>query len=194
MLVLLATALGARVIAGADDRIPMYAAAVALKPGDRLSADSVRRVEVQLDEAVARYLSASNVLPPQAYLLREVRAGELIPASAVGTQEQVSVQPVAVRVDAGSVSGLVVGSVVDVWVSPRDLTSQAERYTPATKMLTAVTVGALPTDQTRFGVGSASASVQLLVGLGDVPTVITAADAGSRFTLVAVPGSARSRP
>lgn len=59
LLVLLATTLGAKVIASADDRVPMYAAAQPLKPGDALSVDNLKRVDVQLGDGVEAYLPAA---------------------------------------------------------------------------------------------------------------------------------------
>ncbi len=192
LLVLLATAIGARVVAGADTRVPVYAAASALKAGDRLGADSVRRVDVQLSEAMSHYLSAQSPLPPEAFVLREIRAGELIPASAIGTAAELKVQPVTVRVDAGSAAALVDGSVVDVWVSRRDpAAQQADRYQPATLMLRSVTVAAVPRERDSFGVSASTSALQLLVPRDDVQQVITAIDEQARFTLVPVPGSAR---
>ena len=191
-LVLLATAAGAKAIASADDRVPRYAAATTLKPGDRIDATTVMRVEVLLDDAVAAYLSASDGgdTGPSA---REVRAGELVPVSAVGTSAQVGVQPVTVRVDRDSVAGLVAGSVMDVWVSPRDPASNQERYLPAALGLQAVTVAWIPTDQSAFGVSASSSAVALLVAAADVQKLIAAQDARSRLTLVPVPGSLHGR-
>lgn len=194
LLVLLATALGAKAVASADDRVPMYAATVALKPGDRLGVDNVKRVDVQLGDGVAAYLSAATPLPPEAFVLREVRAGELVPAAAVGTRADIVVQPVTVRVDSDSTAGLVAGSVVDVWVSTRDPAANQERYQPATLMLKGVTVAWLPGEQSSFGGGSGNSAVQVLVPTDEVPKVITAQDDKARFTLVPVPGSARSHP
>lgn len=194
LLVLLATALGAKAVASADDRVPVYAAAIALKPGDRLGPDNVKRADVQLGDGLAAYLSAATPLPPEAFVLREIRAGELVPAGAIGTRGDLTAAPVTIRVDADSAAGLVAGSVVDVWVSARDQSATQERYQPAALMLSAVTVAWLPPEQNSFAGGSANAAVQVLVPIGDVPKVITAQDDKSRFTLVPVPGSARSRP
>lgn len=79
VLVLLATALGAKAVASADDRVPRYAAATTLKPGDRLDAGTIVRVDVLLDDAVAAYLSAQTPPPADSFVLREVRAGEARP-------------------------------------------------------------------------------------------------------------------
>ncbi|MBK8469070.1 MAG: hypothetical protein WAR57_09090 [Candidatus Phosphoribacter sp.] len=193
LLVLLATVLGAKAVAGADDRVPRYAASVALKAGDRLSDANLQRVDVLLDDALATYLSAATPLPPDAFAVREVRAGELVPMSAVGTSGDIAVQPLTVRVDADSVAGLVPGSVVDLWVSKRDLNTPQERFLPAILALRAVTIAWIPTDAGSFGVSASSAAVTLLVPSAEVATVISASDAKARLALVPVPGSLYDR-
>ncbi len=193
VLVLLATALGAKAVASSDDRVPRYAAAVTLKPGDRLDASTLVRVDVLLDDMVAAYLSAQAPPPADAFALREVRAGELVPASAVGHGTDVTVQPVTVRVDADSVAGLVAGSIVDVWVSPRDPESAQERYLSAALALRSVTVAWIPADQGSFGVSASTSAVTVLVPTAEVQKLIAAQDARSRLTLVPVPGSLHGR-
>ena len=63
VLVLLGAAVGARIIASADDTVPMYAASTVIRPGDRLTSDNLRRVDVQLGDQASRYLSARAVVP-----------------------------------------------------------------------------------------------------------------------------------
>jgi len=192
LLVLAATALGAKAVASADDRVPVFAAATALKPGDRLTSDNLVRIDVQLGDGAAEYLPATGAVPAEHFVLREVRRGELVPVSAVGGRDQVSVQPVTIRVEANSVSSLIAGSVVDVWVSKRDATAGQERYQPAALALHAVSVAWIPSDQGAFGMSASTKAVQVLVGTTDVPVLITATDDQSRITLVPVPGSARA--
>lgn len=192
LLVLAATALGAKAVASADDRVPVFAAASALKPGDRLTSDNLVRIDVKLGDGAAEYLTATGAVPPEHFVLREIRRGELVPASAVGGRDRVTVQPVTIRVEATSVTSLVAGSVVDVWVSKRDPAATQERYQPATLALRAVSVAWIPTDQGSFGVSASTKAVQVLVGSADVPVLITAVDDQSRITLVPVPGSARA--
>jgi len=193
VLVLLATTLGAKVIAGADDRVPMYAAVQTLKPGDRLTTDNLKRVDVQLGDATTVYLSAAASLAPDRFVVRQVPGGELVPMDAIGSQDDVSVQPVTVLVDASSATSLRVGSVVDVWVSERDTSTTQERYFEAKLTLERVSVEAVPSDQGRFGGAASSAAVQILVPRAQVQTVIAASDKRSRFTLVPVPGSPGGR-
>jgi hypothetical protein len=191
LLVLLATTIGAKVVASADDRVPVYVAQVTLKPGDQLTADNLARVDVQLGAGIDRYLSAATGVPANRFALREVRPGELLPLSAVGDKTTVGVQPVTVQADSLSASALVVGSVVDVYVSARDQKTTQERYGEPALMLSAVSVSWLPAGTDRFGAGASTAAVQILVPSAKVAAVLAAIDSQSRVALVPVPGSAR---
>lgn len=191
LLILASTLLGARIVAAADDTVPTYAARTDLKPGDRLEASTLVRVDVQLGAGASAYLDGSAGPPTEGFALREVRAGELVPRSAVGGAGQVGVQPVTVQADALSASALVVGSVVDVYVSRRDVAATQDRYADPVLMLGRVSVSWLPSTPERFGgVGSTSA-VQVLVPTGSVAELLAAMDSESRVALVPVPGSAR---
>ncbi len=192
VLVLLGTVLGARLVAGADDTTPMYATATAVRPGDHLTADNLRRVDVRLGDESARYLTAVSAVPEDTYALRDIPEGELVPASAVGSRSAVSVQPVTVEVDASSARGLPANASVDVWVSPRDTQSTQERYLDATLALQRVSVSPVVQDSGRFGAASSTMAVQLRVPRDKVAEVIAAVDKQSRFTLVPVPGQGSS--
>lgn len=189
VLVLLATALGSKVVASADDTVPMYAASTAIRPGDKLSSDNLHRVDVQLGDQTGRYLSARSAVTDDAYALRDIPEGELVPTSAVGGHTEVSVQPVTVQVDANSARGLAANAVVDVWVSPRDPQSTQERYLDASLALERVSVSPVTADSGRFGAASSTMAVQLRVPRDKVAQVIGAVDKQSRFTLVPVLGA-----
>jgi hypothetical protein len=192
VLVLLGTVLGARLVAAADDTTPMYAASATLRPGDRLSSDNLRRVDVQLGDEARRYLAATTAVPEDSYALREIPEGELVPVAAVGSRSEVTVQPVTVEVDASSARLLPAGALVDVWISPRDRSSTQERYLDATLALSRVSVSPVSQDSGRFGAASATMAVQLRVPRDKVAEVIAAVDKQSRFTLVPVPGQGTS--
>lgn len=192
VLLLGAVVLGALVVAGFDERAPVYAATVAIKPGDKLSPDNLTRVQVELGDAAAAYLAAGEEIPAETYALREVRAQELVPVSAVGPLAEVAVQAVTVRVETTSAAALVPGSVVDVWVSDPDPTGAQQQYVDAKLVVPRASVAWIPTDQPRFGVSADTTAVQLLVGPDDVPTLIAAQDRQARITVVPVAGSARA--
>ena len=65
------------------------------------------------------------------------------------------------------------------------------KYADPQLMLPSVSVSWLPAAGDRFGAGSSTAPVQLLVPLDKVPAVIGALDNEARITLVPVPGSVR---
>ena len=202
LLVLASTAVGAWVMSRADDRVPMYAARSGLVPGQPLSADDVVRVDVLLGDAAADYVSAEQDVAPDLFVLREVRAGELIPRTALGTRERATHQPVALQVDATSASTLRAGSVVDVYVN-RPLepaagpTGAAGALGPVGSRplagpelaLEGVTVLGLSEDDTVMGGLGDTRAVQVMVPKDKVQGLVGDVDLGARITLVAVPGA-----
>lgn len=196
LLVLASTAIGAWVVSRADDRVPMYAAKSGLVAGQSLSADDVVRVDVQLGDSADDYVSARGDLPPEAFVLRDVRAGELVPRTAVGSREQASTQPVALQVDATAASTLRAGSVVDVYVN-RPEQSASGPVGPVGSgplagpelALEAVTVVGLSADDTVMGGASDTRAVQVMVPRDKVQELVGDVDLGARITLVAVPGA-----
>ena len=113
LLVLGSVLLGARVVSAADATVPVWAVAGDLAAGTELTADDLVAVDVRLDETADAYLSTS-VRPEGRTLARAVRAGELLPRSAL---EQVDeLVQVALPVQAGYVPpGLERGQLVDVY-------------------------------------------------------------------------------
>ena len=190
VLVLLSMAIGAKVIASADDTVPMYAAAAALVPGQPVTQKDVRRVDVQLDANEGRYVAADHDIAANTFALRDVRPGELLPRSALGTKADVNLKPVSVPVDGGAAAQLTVGSIVDVWVNAKDRSSGADKYGNPVKTLEGATVVRTP-DTSGGGLGAASGTtaVQVMVPDASVQALIAAIDQGARITLVPVPGS-----
>jgi len=190
VLVLLSMTVGAKAIAAADDTLPMYAAAVTLVPGQPVTQSDVRRVDVQLGVDRHRYVAADHDIAQDTFALRDVRAGELLPGSALGSRTAVDLKPVSVPVDGGGAARLAVGSVVDVWVNAKDPSSAAERYGKPVKSLEAATVARAP-EGSEAGPGAASGltAVQIMVPEARVQELIAAIDQGAKITLVPVPGS-----
>lgn len=191
LLVLLATILGARLVASMDDRVPVYVASRNLVVGDRLDQAALRSVKVRLDEGVAPYLSAATPLPTGQFVLRDLRAGELVPSAAVGLGTALQVQLVTVSVDAVSATGLQAGSFADVFLSAVPAGSEHGAKPVARRALEAVGVAAVLDTATGFG-SAAKTSVQLYVPRAEVQRLIEAIDGGAKVTLVPVPGRAEA--
>ncbi|NYG07720.1 hypothetical protein BJ986_002207 [Phycicoccus badiiscoriae] len=192
MLVVTSAGLGSFVVAHADDRTPVYAARGPLVPGQRLGDDNLVRVDVQLGSDLSRYLGAAAELGPDRYVLREVGAGELVPAAAVGGKDQVGVQPLTLSIGAGSAAALRVGSRVDVYVNPADRGAAAagKGFTGPELALAGVSVSSLP--RTSGGLGGGAAGdrpIQVMAPTHQIKEIIGMVDLGARVTVVPVAGT-----
>lgn len=193
LLVLLSTVLGAVVVSRFDSTVPRLVAARQLVAGDPLTEADVIRVDVRLGDVDTAYLTADSGVPADLWVLRDLRPGELIPASAVGSRSAIGVQPVALSVDPASAASLTTGSVVDVYVNrpakKQSTTIAGKEFEGPTLALPAVTVARVE-EQGRVGVGSSSPrAVQVLVETDRVSALVADVDAGAKITLVLVPGS-----
>lgn len=192
LLVLVSVAVGSAVVAAADDRSPVYAASRPLVPGQALEQDDLTRVDVQLGAQASGYLTAGQGLAPGRFVLREVAAGELVPAGAVGSKDQVSVQPLTLTIDAGAAAPLLIGSRVDVYVNPVDTGSSAvgKAFTGPELVLRGVSVSSLPRAANGLSGGtSGDRPVQVMAPTGAIKGLIAKVDLGARVTVVPVAGT-----
>lgn len=191
LLVVVAATLGAKAVASADDRVPVWVAASNLVAGDKVEEASFARADVRLADGMNGYLAADAPAPTGSFMIRDVRAGELVPASAVGGADGVDVQRVTVRADAMSTTGLARGSRVDVFVTPKTSTASetATTTTRTKKVLESAAVAAVLTSTGGFGSGSMT-SVQIYVPSDKVQPLVEAVDADAKLTLVPAVGAA----
>lgn len=187
LLVLASLAAGSRVVAAADDTVPVFASAGELVPGDRLDADRLAVVQVRLDAGLEEYLSATEPLPAGAVALRSVGAGELLPRAAVGAAEQLDRRPVGVPVTGPVPSALVKGALVDVWVSEPD-PERAGTYTEPVRLAVAAEVAEVTAGGGSLGAGG-STTVQVLLADDELRPALRALAADAEVALVLVPGT-----
>jgi len=126
------------VVSTADRRVAVYAAAETLAPGDRVDAADLRVRQVALDDAEGLYLPDGALPSAGLVATAVVRAGELVPVSALGTRDGGEATTIVLPL-AGRVSASVEpGALVDVWASTgsagRDAvdpaTGEAAAYAP----------------------------------------------------------------
>ena len=123
LLVLGSVLVGARVLTAADATVPVWAATADLAEGTVLAADDLVAVPVRLDDVAPAYL-ASSTRPEGRVLGRAVRAGELLPRSALAEPGD-GVQ-LALPVQAGFVPpSLTRGQLVDVYAVADPVTGSA---------------------------------------------------------------------
>ncbi|WP_162599854.1 flagellar biosynthesis protein FlgA [Nocardioides solisilvae] len=111
---------GARVVGGADETVPMWGVADDLAEGQEVGPSDLvaRRVRFADPSDARRYYATSEELPPARHLLRGVAAGELLPRAALGSPDE-GVPHVSVSVPSVQIPPAVgPGSVVDVWMMP----------------------------------------------------------------------------
>jgi hypothetical protein len=191
LIVLASVAVGARVVAAADDTVPIYAAGATLVTGRTLQIGDLTVVRVRLGDGVAAYLPARSPIPAGATLLHTLGPGELVPVSAVGTAASLQTRPVTVPLDGAPPAGLGAGSRVDVWSSARDPAAGATAYQPPVRLAEAAEVCAVSAADGGPALAQGG-SAQILLGRAELPEVLDALANGARIVLVPVPGSAGS--
>ncbi len=187
LLVLGSVLVGARVLTAADATVPVWAAAGDLAQGTVLSAEDLVADPVRLDDVSQAYLSTTT-RPAGRVLGRAVRAGELLPRSALA-EPTGSVQ-LALPVQAGFVPpSLTRGQLVDVYAVADPVTGA----TGATGGAVDLVVSAAPV-QAVSGRGegvlsSATTTVQVVVSVApdEAPGVLAAI--GGRALVVVVRNS-----
>jgi hypothetical protein len=190
LLVLGSVTAGSLVVAAADNTVPVYAATRPLVPGESLDPASLTVLHARLDTAQGRYLSARSGPPLGRVLVRPVPAGDLVPLSAVGAREDVTLRPVSVPLPEEGSEYVRAGTLVDVWVASRDPAKGVSAYAAPRRVAEAVPVVGRSTRQGALGSSTATAA-QVLLGPDLLPQVIEAVDNAARITLVPVPGSVR---
>jgi hypothetical protein len=191
LLVLASVVLGARVVAAADDTVPVYAAATTLVTGRTLSTGDLTVVRVRLGPGSAAYWGVQSPIPDGATLLRSLGPGELVPVSAVGAAGSLQLRPLTIPLDGSPPAGLRPGSRIDVWSSARDPAAGATAYQAPVRLAEAVEVSAVSITDGGLAL-TQGGSAQVLLGRSELPAVLDALANGARLVLVPVPGSMAS--
>lgn len=189
LLVLGSVLFGARVVSAADATVPVWSAASDLAAGTELTAEDLVVVDVRLDGAADQYLAGST-RPDGRALARGVRAGELLPRSAL--EEPADLVQLALPVQAGYVPpGLRRGQVVDVYA----VADPAAGATGPDIGNVTLVVGGAPVQALSGGgdgvLSTPSSTVQVVVGVAaDEAAGVLAAIAGRPLVVVAHPAGA----
>jgi hypothetical protein len=178
VLVAASVVLGARLLASADDSVPVWAVSRDLPAGAAVSAGDLERRLVRFPDSTSAdsYLSADDVLPSGSTLRREVSAGDLLPRSALARDDGPALVEVPIGVASDDLPATVrQGSHVDVWVTPKVSAVEGQRPT-ATKVLDDVVVVAVPRAADRLAPQSTR---QLIIGVPESRTASLGTALGS---------------
>jgi hypothetical protein len=193
------------IVAGADRRVTVYAAASSLAPGERIDGGDLVERAVALDGADGLYVRRGDIPSGGLVVTQPVARGQLLPTSAVGSTVGVRSTSIVLRL-ATRVSGAVVpGATVDLWAAPKAGTAvgaggssattpaagsyeaDADRA-PAVRVPTVLVAGATVSKvlDTRggFAVDSAGSQVEVLVPRSRVARVLQAIADGDALALL----------
>jgi hypothetical protein len=118
LLILTCVAVGARVIASANDAVPVMVAANDIGAGQELTSELAQMRDVQLGAELDHYLTGE--VGDGYVVTRDIGGGELIPRAAVVPADELAadIRYVALALPSAELpAGLASGSVVDIWVS-----------------------------------------------------------------------------
>jgi len=105
------------IVTAADTSHVVLAARAPLTTGDVVDADDLVARSVRLDGTLDRYLVASEIPDTGFVITRPVGAGELVPASAVGSVEGLRQTSVVITVNGQLPASVGPGVTVDVWAA-----------------------------------------------------------------------------
>lgn len=172
------------VVASARQTAPVFAAARTIVPGEAVSADDLRVVDVALGQTRDAYASPAS-LEPEAIATRTIREGELVPRSAFDAADAAATTTVVIGT-AGEVSASVdAGSVVEVWAAPP--AEDGGFDTPRILVPSATVVTVTRDDAV---VSGDEVSLELVIPRADVAATLAASADGSGLSVVPVAGEA----
>ena len=198
MLIAGSVCLGSWLMTVAGRTTQVYAADGPLVPGEPVDPAHLLLQEVRLPEGAGAYLTPDDV-SRGLVAVRTVGDRELVPVSAVARADIVDVRPIAVTPGGALSSGVVEGSLVDLWFIPdpagQGATSRSSGGTSGSddvprQLAAGLTVAEVVKPDGAFSVGS-RATVQVLVPVGDLGPVLQALAGHGSVQVVSVPGSVR---
>lgn len=167
-------------VATADDSIEVYAAASPLTPGDRVTSDDLIVRNVKLNESREFYIGRGE-LPADGFIAtRPIGAGELIPASSIGSNEGLSLTAVVVSPQGGLAQVVSSGASVDVWASAE---TEEGGYGAPGVIVSGATVVRLIEDDSLVSSASGSA-LELLVPRSRVARLLEAMANGDVLSVI----------
>lgn len=141
-LVAIATVAGSRVVAAADDTTAVWAVGGPVQAGDPVQPDALVATSVRIGagDETGPYLPAAQA-PPDGVFTRDLTAGELVPAGAVGDETPDDGADLSLAVELGSApADLAAGDLVDVWAVPPQPAGTTARQQAAARVLAGVPV------------------------------------------------------
>jgi SAF domain len=173
------------VVSASRQTVPAFAANRTIVPGESISGDDVRLVDVSLGQVGEAYL-ASDALADGLVATRTIESGELVPRTAVGDATSVRTTSVVLRSAVDVPGSVAAGSVVEVWAAP--LVERGDYDAPRILVADATVVSVTRDDSM---IGGGSAALELVIPRADVAATLAAIADQSALSVVPTAGAAQ---
>lgn len=158
------------IVSVADASEHVLSARDSLTPGDRIDAGDLVSTQVRMQGATDLYLVGDDIPAEGLIMTKAVAAGELVPASAVGSAAGLRLASVVVVVDGELSASLDAGATADVWAAKLEETNN---YGPPSVIVAGATVVRLIDSESIVSSGNTT-TVELLVPRNRVARVLEA--------------------
>lgn len=173
------------IVSAGDRRETVYAASSSLSPGEQIDSGDLVLRKVSLDGSQDLYLTPANLPAAGLVTVAVVRAGELVPLSAVGSREGERATSLVLALNLRVSAAVVPGATVDVWSAPAttaDVTSLGA-FGPPVVLVSGAVVVRVPDDEGMIA-GSAGDTVEVLVPRVRVARLLQAVANGDALAVV----------
>ncbi len=168
------------IVASADESVDVYSAASSLSPGDLVFESDLEVTPVRLDAAAGLYLAPGSIPADGLVVGRSVLAGELVPASAVGSSDGLRLASIVLDVEGQLAASIGPGSLVDVWSSRE---TQDQGFGPPASIVTGAIVVRLLESESIVAGGDTTA-IEVLVPRIRLARVLDAVAHGDVLTVI----------
>ena len=167
-------------VQSADRTTTVWAARSVLSTGDVVTRDDLVQRTVRLGEAGEFYLPADRLPADGVVVTHTIAAGELVPASAVGSTQGIDVASVVVTVGGQLPQAVEAGSVVDLWSAAE---AEGGGFATPEVLVPSATVVRL-VDEKQLIASDTSTGVELLVPRARIAAVLEAIADGNAISVV----------
>lgn len=158
------------IVSAADASDQVLTARAALAPGDRIDAGDLVATAVRMPGATDLYLVPNDVPAEGLIVTKAIAAGELVPASAVGSAAALRLASVVIAVSGELPGSIEPGATVDVWAARLE---QTNAYGPPSVIVAGATVVRVLESEALVTSGN-STTIELLVPRSRIARVLEA--------------------
>lgn len=188
VLVLASVLMGALLVSRLSATTPVLVARSAIVPGQVLDPAQLTTVELRLGDQRGLYVDAVGAIPEGAVATRTIQAGEMVPQSAVGQPEDISLRPVVIPVGTAVAESVTPGASVELW---HTLPASDDAEGSAALLVPDAIVRRIDDGSS---LGMRSQTVEVLVPRDSLAAVLQVLAQEERLDVVGIPGAYGVQP